>query len=264
VGLIGANGSGKTTLFRLLLNLIQCTNGYFKIRGESDLENAKKYIGYVSEYQEGLENFTPEEILEFSGKMSGMSKIRLSKRKSELLRWTALETHHAELISSFSKGMRQRLFLATALIHEPQILLLDEPMSGLDPKSQKDFRSLLFGLDKYTIIYASHQLSELEDICDRIIFFHHGKLVKDIKLDDYQGEIFTLDANPDVQELIKKFPHIELRNKINVKNKVRLEIVTKPDQFQEFLANCQKNHIVIERLRSKSLLEDLYSRYVES
>ncbi|UCF64323.1 MAG: ABC transporter ATP-binding protein [bacterium] len=264
VGLIGANGSGKTTLFRLLLNLIRCTSGYIRIRGDSDLENSKKYIGYVSEYQEGLENFTPEEILEFSGKMSGMCKTKLSERKSELYKWTGLETHHSDLISSFSKGMRQRLFLASALIHEPRILLLDEPMSGLDPKSQKDFRSLLSGLDNYTIIYASHLLSELEDICSRIIFFHQGKLVKDIKLDDFQGEIFTLDTDPGVQELILKFPHIELRNKVNFKNKMRLEIAAKPHHFQAFLAYCQTNKILIERLKSKSILEDLYSRYVDS
>jgi len=264
VGLIGANGSGKTTLFRLILNLIHCTNGHIKIGGDSDLEKAKKIVGYVSEYQEGLENFTPREILTFAGKMSGMSKTRISEKESELLHWAALLDHKDELISSFSKGMRQRLLLAAALIHEPQILLLDEPMSGLDPKSQKDFRLLLTGLDKYTLIYASHQLSELEDICDRIIFFHRGKLVRDINLSDYPDEIFTLDTVPDVLALIKKFPHIVIRNQARVKDKLRLEIITRPDQFQEFMANCQQNNFRIERLKSQSMLEDLYSQYVES
>ena len=159
VGLIGANGSGKTTLFRLLLNFLRCSSGSIEILGEKNLEKTKHYIGFVSEYQEGLENFTPLEILEFSAKMAGMSPAKISGKTDELLKWTSLESHKDKLVSTLSKGMRQRLLLASALIQEPQILLLDEPMSGLDPKSQNDFLNLLQRLDNFTIIYASHQLS---------------------------------------------------------------------------------------------------------
>ena len=262
VGLIGANGSGKTTLFRLLLNLLYCTSGSIEIMGEKNLEKTKHHIGFVSEYQEGLENFTPLEILEFSGKMAGLLPGKISLRTNELLKWSALESHKNELIATFSKGMRQRLFLASALIHEPQILLLDEPMSGLDPKSQKDFLTLLQRLGNFTIIYASHQLSELEDICDRVIFFHKGKLVKDIHLKDYQEEIFVLDADLHIVEILKKFSAVKVRQTTKLNDQIRLEVVANPKQFQELLALCQNEKVKLERIKSKSMLEDLYNRYV--
>ncbi len=262
VGLIGANGSGKTTLFRLLLNFLRSTSGSIEIMGDKNLEKTKRYIGFVSEYQEGLENFTPFEILEFSGKMAGMLPAKISGRRDELLKWTSLETHKDKLVSTFSKGMRQRLLLASALIHEPQILLLDEPMSGLDPKSQNDFLTLLQRLENFTIIYASHQLSELEDICDRIIFFHEGKLVKDIHLDDHREEIFVLDADPNIQEIIKNFSAVEIKQTSKLNDQIRLEVIANPEQFQELLALCQKENVKLERIKSKSMLEDLYKRYI--
>jgi len=262
VGLIGANGSGKTTLFRLLLNLLHSTSGSIEVMDEHNLEKTKKHIGFVAEYQEGLENFTPSEILEFSGKMAGMQANYLSERIDELMIWSSLDTHKNELISTFSKGMRQRLLLASAMIHEPQILLLDEPMSGLDPQSQRDFLILLQRLENFTVIYASHQLTEIEDICDRIILFHEGKLIKDIHLKDFQEEIFILDADPRIQEIIDKFSSLKIRQKSQFKNKVRLEIVTNPEQFQEIMVLCQKAKVKLERIKSKSMLEDLYNRYV--
>lgn len=262
IGLIGANGSGKTTLFRLLLNLLHRTSGSMEIMGDHNLENTKKYIGFVSEYQEGLENFTPTEILEFSGKMAGMQNANISERIDELMNWSSLDAHKNELISTLSKGMRQRLLLVSAMIHEPQILLLDEPMSGLDPKSQHDFLGLLQRLEHFTIIYASHQLSEIEDICDRIIFFHEGKLVKDIYLKDIQEAIYILVADPRLQEIISKLSSVEVKDKSLFDNKIRFEITATPEQFQEILALCQEAKIKLERIKSKSMLEDLYNQYV--
>ena len=165
---IDINRAENVTLQR---NLTYHTNNTDWRRGGNPsacivVENNKNRIGFVSEYQEGLENFTPVEILKFSGEMAGMIPSKIAKRTDELLKWIALESHGEELISTFSKGMRQRLFLASALIHEPQILLLDEPMSGLDPESQNAFRVLLQNLEDFTILYASHQLSEIEDICN--------------------------------------------------------------------------------------------------
>jgi ABC-2 type transport system ATP-binding protein len=262
IGLIGANGSGKTTLFRLLLNLLHRTSGSIEIMGEYNLENAKKHIGFVSEYQEGLENFTPTEILEFSGKMAGMQTANISERIDELMSWSSLDTHKNELISTLSKGMRQRLLLASAMIHEPQILLLDEPMSGLDPKSQRNFLELLQRLEHFTIIYASHQLSEIEDICDRIIFFHEGKLVKDIYLKDIQEAIYIIVADSRIQEITSKLSSVKVKDTSHFDDKIRLEITATPEQFQEILALCQEGKIKLERIKSKSMLEDLYNQYV--
>jgi ABC-2 type transport system ATP-binding protein len=263
VGLIGANGSGKTTLFHLLLNLLHSTSGSIEIMNQKNLEKTKHHLGYVSEYQEGLENFTPYEILSFSGKMAGMSSEKISERLVQLFQQTGLDSHKNELISTFSKGMRQRLLLASALIHEPEILLLDEPMSGLDPKSQKDFLTLLQRLENFTIIYASHQLSEIEVICDRIIFFHEGKLIKDIYLNDLQEEIFVFDADPQIEEMVKNFSPVKIREITRLGDQIRVEIVANSEQFQELLILCKKEKIKLDRIKSKSMLVDLYNRYIK-
>lgn len=260
VGLIGANGSGKTTLFRLLLHLLHPDAGEIKIMGSTHLEKAKQFIGYVSEYQEGLENFTPNELLEYAGRMALLSSEKIESRRKDLLKWARLESHADQLLAGFSKGMRQRLFLATALIHQPEILLLDEPMSGLDPESQNEFLTLLKSLDTYTILYASHQLGEVEEICDRIIILHQGKIVKDLSIMEQQVEIFQLEADPAILSILSRFPEITIRNQIQRKDHLHLELIARPEQFQDIVTESKKHGISIYRLKSKSIIEDLYHR----
>jgi ABC-2 type transport system ATP-binding protein len=258
VGLIGANGSGKTTLFRLLLNLLAPDSGSITIMGHSKLEKAKQYIGYVSEHQEGLENFTPLEVLNYAGKMSLLNPEKIRTRRADLLKWAGLEENQDHLISGFSKGMRQRLFLAAALIPEPQILLLDEPMSGLDPDSQNDFLSLLNSLKSYTILYASHQLPEVEEICNRIIILQQGKMMKDLDIRDQHQEIFQLEADPAITALLLQYPEIVVRSQNKQEDHLKIELLAEPARFQELLTESKQLGISIHRLKSKSILEDLY------
>jgi len=258
VGLIGANGSGKTTLFRLLLHLLLPDRGNITIMGHSSLEKAKQYIGYVSEHQEGLENFTPIEVLNYAGKMTLMDPGKIKSRRAELLKWAGLEVNQDHLISGFSKGMRQRLFLAAALIHEPQILLLDEPMSGLDPDSQNDFLTLLNSLKSYTILYASHQLPEVEEICSRIIILQQGKMVKDLDIREQHQEIFQLEADLAITVLLSHYPEIVIRSQSKHENHLKIDLLAEPAQFQELLSESKQLGISIHRLKSKSILEDLY------
>jgi ABC-type multidrug transport system ATPase subunit len=262
VGLIGANGSGKTTLLRLMLNLLKPDSGQIRIMGSSDLETIKRHIGFVSEYQQGLENFSPEETLKLSGRMASVAPGRISERTESLLRWLKVDSRKKDLIGSFSKGMRQRLFLAVALFHEPKILLLDEPMSGLDPTGQIEFRKLLQELDQYTIIYASHQLSELEDICDRIIFFHEGQLVDDINRSDFLEDIYIIDTDPKIRTILESFPQVKIYNERQTPQLYQVEILTNPSIFQEILGRCSHHQIKIHHLRSRSFLEEIYKKYV--
>ena len=258
VGLIGANGSGKTTLFRLLLHLLKPDQGVITIMGHSDLEKAKIYVGYVAEHQEGLENFTPNEVLNYSGRMSLTQPDKIASRRIELLKWAGLESNQDNLIAGFSKGMRQRLFLAAALIPEPPILLLDEPMSGLDPDSQNDFLKLLDALKSYTILYASHQLSEVEEICNRIIILQQGKMIKDLDIRQQNQEIIQLEADREILSLLSRFPDIIIRTKSEQENHLKIEILAGMVHFQELLTESKKLGITIFRFKSKSILEDLY------
>ena len=262
VGLIGANGSGKTTLFRLALNLLQPDSGTILIKSSENLEHAKKYIGSVSEYQQGLENFSPHEILQLTGQMAGLKTNIIKERSNELLEWLNLTRHGDELLTGFSKGMRQKIFLAISLFHKPEILLLDEPMSGLDPPSQIEYRSLLQDLEPYTILYASHQLSEVEDICDRIIFFYKGELVEDFNKWDYSDDIYILETEIRILDILNNFSKIKIQNKRETAENFQIEILTDPETFQLLLQSCGKNKIKISHLRTRSILEELYSKYI--
>lgn len=264
VGLIGANGSGKTTLFRLLLNMLHPDSGTISIEQETDLEKVKNRLGFVAEHQEGLENFTPDEILTYSGKMSGMTNKQINARKKDLLAWAKLETYQNDLIAGFSKGMRQRLFLSLALINQPPLLLLDEPMSGLDPDSQQDFRSLLHKLEGLTILYASHQLDEVEDLCERVIIFGKGEIIRDLNMAEIEKDIFTIESSVGIQSILQQFPDITLLQVIDGRQNYTIEISASQARIQDFFSRCQDQRIPILRFKSKSGLEDLYQKYVQS
>lgn len=264
VGIIGANGSGKTTLFRLILNFIRPDSGEIRIMGESDLERAKKHVGFVPEHQEGLENFTPQELLISSGRMSRLPNEIIKKRAEELLLWSGLDKSRNQLLGSFSKGMVQRLQLALALVHKPKILLLDEPMSGLDPAGQQALRGLLKGLEGFTMLYTSHNLSDVENFCDRVMIFHQGSIIKDLQLAGQETDIFTIETEPAFLKMLEKFPEIEIRSQVQNENGLKIEFIARQSVMQDLIAECKKENISIRRLRSRSILDDLYGRYVKN
>ena len=264
IGIIGANGSGKTTLFRLLLNLMPADTGVIRIMGDTNLESAKKYIGYVPEHQQGLENFTAAELIGYAGKMSGMDKKSIETRKAELLEWIGLTREKNQLISGFSKGMLQRVHLATALIHNPQILFLDEPMSGLDPSGQVNLKELFKNLNDYTYIFTSHNLNDVEELCRRVIIMNHGRIMEDISLTDQMEEIFTLDASPEVESLLENFSLIKILHKNQKSGQLKIEIKTNNEIFQKIIAQCNDKNIPVHKFRSRSILEDLYLKHISA
>lgn len=264
LGIIGANGSGKTTLFKLLLNLLSSDHGEIRILGESDLEAAKRHLGYVPEHQQGLENFTPAELLFLSGRMCRMSPDTARKRCDELLEWAKLQEPRDELVAGFSKGMMQRLQLALALAHRPKILLLDEPMSGLDPAGQKKLRELLLSLQDTTLLYASHDLSDVELFCQRAIILQRGEIKHDLVFDRMDEEIFTLVAEPSIRDILTAFPAVQVRETWPDADRVKIELRMNLQTLQEILAACRKKGVHIRRMTSRSVLEDLFEKYVKT
>lgn len=264
VGIIGANGSGKTTLFRSIINLVHPESGFVKIIGSTDLENSKQYFGFVPEHQQGLENFTPGELLTLAGEMYGLKRDRIGEKSKQLLIWVALRDQKDNLVAGFSKGMMQRLQVALALIHDPPILLLDEPMSGLDPLGQKMLRGLLKDLDNRTLLYASHNLAEVEDICDRIIILHQGKMMSDRPVEMDTEAIITLEAGQSLDKVLTAFPEIKVRDQHRKNLTFVYEIQASASQFQDFLAVCKEKNLPVLRFRSRSMLEDIYEKFVKS
>ncbi len=263
VGLIGANGSGKTTLIKLLVNFIRPTSGQICIAGQSDLELQKHRLGYVPESQEGLENFTPEELLLLAGRLSGMSLPQARQRCQELLAFTGLEIHRQELLTGFSKGMFQRVQLAIALMHRPDILLLDEPLSGLDPEAQQQILQLLKALPIEAMLYASHRLEAVEQLCNRVLVLKDGQVVAEVNSADLEKSIFLLQAPPRAQSVLECFSQITWQVVHRSQSQVEFQLLTDGETFQTLLSALKAKGVPARRIRSRSILEHYYLQYVQ-
>jgi len=180
LGLLGLNAAGKTTVLKILMGLIQPTKGEFKILGKRGIDKeTRRKIGYLPENANLYEFLTASEFLNFCGKLFSLKKDIRQKKVAYLLRFLDLEKVKSTRISEFSKGMRQRLAIASALINEPQLIFLDEPLSGLDPLGRKKVKEIIRQLNQAgsTIFFSSHILAEVEEICHRIGILHQGRLI---------------------------------------------------------------------------------------
>jgi len=184
---LGPNGAGKTTTIKLLTRLIFPTQGKIWIFGQrNNLRVSMKSVGYLPEQPSIYGYLTGQEFLNFIAQIFGLDSETSHQRKSELLNRVGLGDRWDQKIRSYSRGMVQRLGLAQALMNDPNLLILDEPMANLDPIGRKDFRDLILELKDQgkTIFFSSHILSDAEMIADRVGILNEGKLVKVGRLDD--------------------------------------------------------------------------------
>ena len=228
------------------------------------MEVARRFIGYVGESQSGLENFTPRELFESAAKMYGMNSQQSEERAKELLAFSGLGGVANDLIEGFSKGMAQRAFIGLGIVHEPDILLLDEPMSGPDQKAQDDVRVLLRKITNKTLIYASHNLDEIEEFASAVVFMHEGKVVGQLQLAELNREVFRLDIDPAIKPLLNGFDHLDACITGESSSAIELKLTADASSFQDFIDFCKEKGIQIRRIRSRSLLEDLYNKYVRT
>lgn len=182
-GFLGPNGAGKTTTLKMLACLIRPDSGTALLAGydiSRESMAVRRSIGYVSENQGFYERMTAVETLDYISRLLDIPNNRRQKRINELLGQVGLADRRGKYIGTFSKGMKQRLALAQALLAEPEVLLLDEPALGLDPMGAKEIRDLILGLKKdrnVTIFMSSHILPEVEAICDEVGIINKGKLL---------------------------------------------------------------------------------------
>lgn len=178
LGYLGPNGSGKTTTFKVLLDLIRPDSGTISFFGQAADQKAREQIGFLPENPYFYMYLTAEESLHFHGQLRGMSREARKKRIPELLRLVGLEHAVGRPLKKFSRGMLQRIGIAQALVNDPDILILDEPMSGLDPNGRKQMRDIILGCRNLgkTVIFSSHILSDVEIMCDRAAMIRQGKL----------------------------------------------------------------------------------------
>ena len=258
IGVVGGNGSGKTTLIRLILNFIFPDEGTILCEGKPGSSAILGKMGYVPERQEGLHNFSPRELFQFAGEMNGMERDKLLQRIEEVLVFTKLELVADRFLDSFSKGMIQRAQIGAALIHQPEILLLDEPLSGLDPEGQKEVGELLENLSGITLLMASHNLEQIETFCDAVVIIRQGKVVRRVSLDEMKKLVVTLDLDENGYQYLVN--HTDLAIEVVEENErfKRLRFQANPEALQKMLAALDREGIQAVRLRSRSILSALY------
>lgn len=189
-GLLGLNGSGKTTAFKLALGLLRPTQGSVALLGGRPSEaRTLERVGYLPELPYFYSYLTPRESLRFYGSLSGLGGAALSDRVASALAAVKLSAHGDRRMGEFSKGMIQRVGLAQALLHEPSLLFLDEPVSGLDPLAIKEFRDLLQRLNAKgtTILLSSHSISEVERLCHRVAILKEGRLARVLSCEEWKS-----------------------------------------------------------------------------
>lgn len=222
VGYIGPNGAGKSTTVKIMLGLLEGYTGHIEILGD-DISNGsveyKRKIGYVPEVAEIYDNLTAREYLTFIGELYGLDYEEVEEKGRKLMKVFSLEEMYDSRMSSYSKGMRQKVLIISSLLHNPDILFLDEPLSGLDANSVMVVKEILAELasQNKTIFYSSHIMDVVEKISSRIILLNGGQIVADGSFDELKNkckegsleEIFNqLTGFNEHREIAKKFVSI--------------------------------------------------------
>jgi ABC-2 type transport system ATP-binding protein len=211
-GLLGPNGSGKSTTLKILLGLVTPTSGNTEIFGvSSDKVASRADVGFLPENPYFYKFLTGAETIAFYGKLCGLGGRKLRHRVTELLEIVGLTEAGDRRVGSYSKGMLQRIGLAQALVHDPRLLILDEPTAGVDPAGSRQIRDLILELKSRgkTILLTSHLLEQVQEVCDRVGILAKGRLVREGSLDILTGitgqtEYLIENATPELQAEIAK------------------------------------------------------------
>jgi ABC-2 type transport system ATP-binding protein len=268
-GFLGPNGSGKTTTMKMLLGLTQPTKGKVELLGRPASEvNIRQQIGFLPEAPYFYTYLTAEEVLLFYGRLAGLSGHGLDRRVEELLEMVGLmEARHRQL-GKFSKGMLQRVGLAQALIHDPTLVILDEPMSGLDPIGRKEVRDLIMHLRKQgkTVFFSTHIIPDVEMLCDRVGIIAGGRLLASGRVDELvEGRTKTVEVVCDGLHEGSLMPLNGLASSIVRQNRQHLITLSEPERLEELLAAIKiRGGKLVSVIPHKGSLEELFLNSISS
>lgn len=262
VGFLGPNGAGKTTTMRILSGFVTPTGGSVKIDGLDVMKESieiRRKIGYMPENVPLYTDMRVAEYLQYRGRLKGLKNVRLRVRLDEVLNSCGLTGVRRKIIGSLSKGFRQRVGLADALIHEPELLILDEPTIGLDPNQIRLIRNLIRSLSrKHTVLLSSHILPEVEMTCERVLIINGGRIVAS---DTPNKLVGLMKGNPHVILEIKGDRHDILDNLKSINGVVK--VTWEPAaEWNRFTCECEKDtdlreDIYVKMSNSKWLLREL-------
>lgn len=202
IGFLGPNGAGKSTTVKMITGLLRPNDGHVYFGGRDihdDMVGYRSVLGYVPEEAHLYTYLSGLEYLQLVGRLRGMREAAIEEKAVSLLRLLNLDSWQHTPISSYSKGMRQRVLIAAALLHDPQLLIFDEPLSGLDVVSSRLFKDLLriLAAEGKAVLYISHVLETVEQVCDRVIVIARGRILADAK----PAELVELMSLPNLESV---------------------------------------------------------------
>jgi len=262
VGFLGPNGAGKSTMMKIITTYLKATNGSAIVNGYNSTEEpikVKESVGYLPEHNPLYLDYYVREYLEFHADIHNVKKERIE----EVIEQVGLIDIKGKKIAQLSKGYRQRVGLAAALLHDPEVLILDEPTTGLDPNQLKEIRDLIKNIGKTkTILLSTHIMQEVEAMCDRVIIINKGNIVADRKLSELlkdQNQTIEVEFDAKIEEsLLQNLPSLKQANN-NLNNSWTLVFESEKDMRAEVFDFACKNNVRTLQLNRKTIsLESLF------
>ncbi len=269
VALLGPNGAGKTTIIKMILDINKLSGGQILINGNNH-DQMRKYIGYLPQHPTFYPWMTGKELLKFMGGLSNIEQEILEQRIYELLELVRLDGMENRPIGTYSGGMKQRLGIAQALIHQPKLLIMDEPVSALDPLGRRDILELLKMIkQKSTILFSTHILHDAEELCDKMLIINKGKLLVNGSINQIiertQKHIFIIQA-PRISEWSNQLVNEDIIESIEVTGNAAKVRVKNIEQGRDWLlSKITSLHLPIQKFELvQESLEEIFIRMVKS
>ncbi|MFK4010952.1 ABC transporter ATP-binding protein [Bacillus cereus] len=268
VGLIGPNGAGKSTLIKVISDIIHPTAGEVLLNGIK-ISKMKSEIGYLPKYPNFFHWMTARETLTFMGQLSGLKKEELSKSIPKILEKVGLKDEENAKVSTFSGGMKQRLGIAQALLHKPSLIVMDEPVSALDPIGRREVLNLIEEIKKdTTILLSTHILGDVEEICERFVIIKDGTKIEDTTITELlhrnsENKLMIEITAKDQKwiEIVKKLPYVKDVEVVGLKIKVKVESIEINKNM--LLQNALEHKVNIVKFEmSNDTLEEIFLKLV--
>jgi len=263
-GLLGPNGAGKSTTIRMLLDFIKPDKGNILVLGEKFSEKTKELIGYLPEERGLYDNLTVLENMVYLAALKGIQQKEAKKRALSLLEMVGLKEKANVKVNALSKGLRQLAQLCVSLVHEPKLLILDEPFSGLDPTNRELVKKIILEEQQKgkTIILSTHMMNEVEEICNRALMVNHGRrvlygTVQEIK-DSYSSHCVFVEFEGELPEL----EGVEKSNATKTNAELFLRVDASP---QDILKQLVKKNVMVKKFDVKELsLNQIFIKVTEA
>ncbi|WP_340373433.1 ABC transporter ATP-binding protein [Peribacillus sp. FSL E2-0218] len=268
VGLIGPNGAGKSSLIKVISNVMDSDRGEVMLDGQ-DISKMKSQIGYLPQYPNFYNWMTATETLTFMGRLSGLQKRGLTRTIPGLLAKVGLCGEGDSKIGTFSGGMKQRLGIAQALLHSPALIVMDEPVSALDPIGRREVLNLIGKIKKETtILLSTHILSDAEEICERFAIMKNGRKIEDATITNllshnWKNKLCVKITAKDHRwiNIVKKLPYVKEVEVIG--SEVNIKVANIEENKSRILKNALENEVDIIKFETKSdTLEDIFHKLV--